>query len=240
MADGDDKKVNLNGTGTKNESGRGSDSETDDKVGGGSGGSKNGNQTGKIESFHYDEVQLPTFLPDDVSLWWVQIEFHLHLALLKSEKSKLIYVSSGLPNEVLRKVSDLIFKMPAVDLYITLKNRVLAEFWPTSTGKLQQLVEGWKLGNRKPTVLLWAMRILAGGRIGYDVLCKLFFQWLPPTVATILITNVKDLDSASKVADKVQKSMKTVDEVEKHSAATKEPADESASVQKIAELTKAV
>jgi len=63
--------------------------------------------------------------------------------------------------EVARKVPDLITKEPPSDPFSVLKKRILNEFEPTSSEKLNKLFKGCELGDRKPSALLREMRQFA-------------------------------------------------------------------------------
>lgn len=154
---------------------------------------------------YYGRIELPPFYAEDVTIWWSQVERRLALANLTTEKTRYDYVTAALPMEVARKVSDLISKEPAHLPFTTLKQRILGEFEPTNSEKLNKLLEGCELGDKKPSALLREMKELAGGRVDNDILRKLFFKQLPDFLTKIFITtSVTDLDAAAAAADKAK------------------------------------
>ena len=147
-------------------------------------------------------IELPAFIQEDVRLWWAQVEARLNLAGIKDDLSRFRYVIAGLPLEVIKKVSDLVYTEPLVDPFGTLRTRIINEFEPTDSAKLRQLLEGCQLGDRLPSELLREMRKLAQDRLSDDVLRELFFKRLPTSLTTIfLTTGVTDLEKAAQAAD---------------------------------------
>lgn len=163
------------------------------------------------------KFEMPTFIHDDVALWWKQVEARLELAKAFEEKTRFTYVAAGLPPEVVRKVSDLIFQPPAVNPYQSLRERILKEFEPTNRSKLHSLLEGLQLGDKKPSALLREMRKLAQDRVTDETLRELFYRRLPASITNIfLTTGVTDLDKAAEAADQVLEnpiSVQTVNSV---------------------------
>jgi hypothetical protein len=156
------------------------------------------------ESTFLGKIELPAFCPENVTVWWAQVELRLKLVNLKTETDKFRYVTAALPTEVAKHVSDLILTEPADKPFSILKTKILEAYEPTNAAKFRKLLEGCELGDRKPSALLREMRQLAQGRVSDELLRELFFKRLPETVATILVTtDVTNLDRAAEAADKV-------------------------------------
>ncbi len=150
------------------------------------------------------KFEMPQFTPDDVALWWKQIEARLELANIVDEQSRFKHITAGLPPEVVCKVSDLLFTPPVNDPYQALRERILKEYELSDSAKIHTLLEGCLLGDKKPTTLLREMRKLAQNRVADDTLRELFFRRLPATITDVFrTTGVTDLDKAATAADQV-------------------------------------
>lgn len=151
------------------------------------------------------KFETPQFIPDNVALWWKQIEARLDLAGITDEETKFKHIAAGLPPEVVSKVSDLIFNPPVEAPYGKIRDRKLKEFEPKDSAKLQSLLEGCQLGDKKPSTLLREMRQLAQGRVTDETLRELYLRRLPSSLSSIFrTTNVTDLDKVAAAADEVK------------------------------------
>ena len=89
------------------------------------------------------------------------------------------------------EVRDLLLKPPEEDPYDKLKTQLIKRTAASEQRKLQQLISGEELGDRKPTQLLRRMQQLLGSKLGTgseanSFLRELFLQRLPPSVRMVL------------------------------------------------------
>lgn len=203
------------------------------------------NLTQLVPSFT-GRIELPPFIPENVNLWWAQVEARLKLWGIIDEHTKYRYVVAALPGEVARKIPELVFTEPSEAPFTVLHQAILKEFEPTCSAKMRQLLEGCQLGDRKPSALLREMRRLAGENSSNDMLRELFFKQLPDNVTSVLkIVDVTDLDKAAAAADKVLESPAPVIAAYSASSALAKPPNQSTSnlteiTAQIASLTNAV
>ena len=108
------------------------------------------------------------------------------------------------------KVRDLLLRPPAENPYETLKAELIKRTAASEQRKLQQLISGEELGDRKPTQLLRRMQQLLGDKLGASAdansfLRELFLQRLPPNVRMVLASTdaSMDLNKLADMADKV-------------------------------------
>ena len=83
------------------------------------------------------------------------------------------------------EIRDLLFRPPAENPYNALKVQLIKRTAASEQLKLQQLISGEELGDRKPTQLLRRMQQLLGDKLGMSddamsFLRELFMQRLPP------------------------------------------------------------
>ncbi len=108
------------------------------------------------------------------------------------------------------EVRDLLLTPPTDHPYDTLKTQLIKCTAASEQRKLQQLISGEELGDRKPTQLLRRMQQLLGDKLtsGADstsFLRELFLQRLPANVRMVLASadSTTTLDKLAEMADKV-------------------------------------
>lgn len=102
---------------------------------------------------------------------------------------------------------DLLLHPPADNPYSVLKDQLTRRTSVSEERRLQQLLTGEELGDRKPTQLLRRMEQLLGDRPGIDIslLRQLFLQKLPSNVRMVLASasDGTTLSNLAEMADKM-------------------------------------
>lgn len=145
----------------------------------------------------------PEFWENDPELWFSQLESQFIISGITAQNTKFHAVICALNAKTLSSARDLVKSPPETNPYDLLKERILTNFSQTETSRLKFLLQDCQLGDKRPSQLLVEMRNLACGGLTDAVLKSLWLQRLPVNVQQILSASSENLESLSKIADKV-------------------------------------
>lgn len=153
-------------------------------------------------------ARIPDFWQDQPRIWFVQVEAVLQPQRL-SDESRYHLVVAKLGKQVIQQVSDVLVRPPDQNKYETLKARLLAIYEESESRQVQKLIGEMDLGDQKPSQLLRRMRDLARDKVSNETLLILWQNHLPSSARAVLaVTDTKDLDTLSSIADKVLENIK--------------------------------
>lgn len=151
-------------------------------------------------------IKIPPFWPSDPQLWFAQVEAQFSVRGITREITRYQHVVSSLSPEAAGEVRDILIHPPEEQAYTKLKTTMLARLQESSQRRLQRLLTGEELGDRKPSQLLRRMQQLAGADAGEDVtnlVRELFRQRLPQNVRQILAGFTGSLEAEAQLADRI-------------------------------------
>jgi hypothetical protein len=148
-------------------------------------------------------VKIPPFWPKDPDMWFRTIEASFSIAKITQDETKYSYVISNLDQTYLSSVRDLVMNPPNAGKYEALKQKLIAENTESDTQRLTRLFKHIDLGDKKPSIMLREMKILAGNSVIGTALENLFYQRLPDTVIAILKASPGDIETKAALADKI-------------------------------------
>ncbi|KAJ8720546.1 hypothetical protein PYW08_006011 [Mythimna loreyi] len=157
--------------------------------------------------------KIPDFWTDQPRVWFIRTEAMLAPQKL-SDDARYDIVVSKLGKEAIQQVTDILMEPPAVKKFETLKDRLLRIYEESKNRQLQKLISVMDLGDQKPSQLLRRMREFAKDKIPNDTLRILWQGHLPDTIRAVLaVSEVKELDHLSSIADNVFETSRSVHQV---------------------------
>lgn len=164
------------------------------------------------------KFDLPPFTTDQlggIRTWFCQVEIRLSLVKANTEDEKYNFLVAGLPTEISNRVFDMIQSKPSENPYTTIRDKIIKEFEPTEDQQIQKLLEGMKIGTKKPSAFLREMKTLAKDRVQDAVLRQMLLNQLPPVTSSVLaLSKTLTLDELAQAADEgMARETKEVSEI---------------------------
>lgn len=136
----------------------------------------------KIESY---AVKLPHFWIDLPECWFVQAESQFRTSRIVLEQTKFDYIVQALPSEAVKAVYDVILRCQQVDNpYSTLKTALIQRYTMSDAQRIEKLLDGTEMGDRRPSDFYNSLKLLAGdsAAVNAQLLLSIWSRRLPPLV----------------------------------------------------------
>lgn len=150
------------------------------------------------------KVKFPEFWKSRPALWFAQIEAQFLVHNIRSDQTKFNKLVCELDYSILEQVADIIESPPEKDRYNTIKTRLIKQFTESEGKRLRKLLNDVELGDQRPSGLLRKMKLLAGDKVGSELLQSIWMQRLPENIRAILASmDSTDNDKLAEIADKI-------------------------------------
>lgn len=151
-------------------------------------------------SFH---GQVMPFDRDDVPTWLQHFECVLRIHQVRAN-DRYDYLMASLSKDALAPISLSLKNPPDTDQYDWLKNLLQEAHGKSTRERLRQLLEGEKIGDRRPSVFLNHLRSIAPDHIEDEIVKEVWWRELPSSTRAIMSTTTKaTLNDYAKMADTI-------------------------------------
>lgn len=149
-------------------------------------------------------VKYAPFNRDDPEIWFTQLEAQFQLGGISVDGTMYGHLIAALDQETIKCVRDKVLNPPARDKYNSLKSSIIERICDSAKSKLNRLLSGLQLGDKKPSQLLREMQTLADNQMNDAILQNLWLQRFPTHTQEILacMENLS-LEKLAAAADKI-------------------------------------
>lgn len=148
-------------------------------------------------------IKPPPFWRTSPKLWFSHLEAQFATGSITTDETKYYYVVAALDEQMLKLVSDIVERPPALHKYQTIRDNLIKSLSESETQQLQNLLQGMELGEQKPSQLLRQMRSSNGFALLDPVLKNLWLKRLPQQAQIVLAASPGSLDDLAILADKI-------------------------------------
>lgn len=146
----------------------------------------------------------PPFWPEDIELWLAQVEANFEVCHITRDSTKFFMAVAALDQNALRQAADIIKNPPPTDKYDALRTRLVERLAESDQARIKKVLNDLEIGDRKPSIFLQEMKMVADDKFGEELLRNIWMQRLPHNIqAIIAISEEQDLTKLSKLADKI-------------------------------------
>lgn len=160
---------------------------------------------------HAVSMKIPTFWTQCPASWFVNVEAQFSTRGITQERTKFEHVIQSLPMEIITSVFDVINpEQPTETPYTDLKRALMERHSLSASKKIEQLLSGEEMGDRKPSEFYRRLKTLAGQSpmVTDQLIIELWFRRLPPMVTALVKASGKtDIKDLTQIADTVFETM---------------------------------
>lgn len=154
-------------------------------------------------------LKLPPFWMSKPEIWFTQVEAQFNVARILSDRKRYDHVIANLPMEIINNIYDIIVSPPDVDLYGNLKDVIITRLSSSEEKRLDDLLSGSQMGDKKPSEFYRFMLGIVGGSdmVSQATLIKLWKRRLPKTIYIAITASGKtEIKDIIEIADKIWES----------------------------------
>lgn len=140
---------------------------------------------------HRGECHSSDSVPENMELWFVQIEHWFKVVGITGDNRKFSTVVSALDAKLLPQVYNIVRNPPASNRFKAISKAIVHNFAESEQQRIQQLILGIQLGVRKPSHLLIDLRRVACDFQDEKLLNGLWMLRLPVEVQICLETSIQ-------------------------------------------------
>ncbi|XP_055836870.1 uncharacterized protein LOC129905419 [Episyrphus balteatus] len=150
-------------------------------------------------------IKLPEFWTKMPAIWFIQIESQFSTRNITSEQTKFHYVVQALPQDVAASVYDILIKESNTP-YANLKKTLIDRHSMSESNRIEALLSGEEMGDRKPSEFYRRLQTLAGQSVivTESLILELWRRCLPALVqASIKSSSETKIEGLLKMADEI-------------------------------------
>lgn len=158
------------------------------------------------DSIAATSVKLAPFWSSNPVAWFSVAESQFNLKNITADRTKYDYVVSSLSEEVITTVLDEISNPPEDNKYTSLKNKLITRNSESEELRLEKILSGSELGDRKPSEFYRHLSTTAGAMaiINADLIRRLWIRSLPNAVKlAVVAAGDKTIGELQDLADKI-------------------------------------
>lgn len=148
-------------------------------------------------------VSLPPFWPENVEAWFLQVEAQFQLRGITSDVTKYNHIVTGLPNNFVNDVINILRDPPVQDKYGKLKAQILSIHSESEQKRIDRVFNEITLGDKKPSALLREIQAKVGNVASEAVIRSRFLSSLPLETRKILKVSSGSVEELARIADEI-------------------------------------
>lgn len=153
-------------------------------------------------------ITLPTFLPKNPRLWFVQVESQFDINRITSERVKYGHLICNIPGDALAAVEDIVLQPFKKGNYELLKKAFLDRLMPSSAERIKEVLDDMQFSPpEKPSAFFRRMWAAADGLLAYDVVITRFRERMPQAISNTITPMITVILEAHK-ADSTTRPIK--------------------------------
>lgn len=158
-----------------------------------------------INAVHAVAIKLPDFWTKMPSIWFIQVESQFAIRHISLEQTKFHYVVQSLPQDVAASVYDILIQDSSTP-YTNLKKALIERHSMSEGRRIEALLSGEEMGDRKPSEFYRRLQTLAGQSmmVTESLILELWKRRLPTLVQVSIKSSSKSkVEELLEVADDI-------------------------------------